>query len=113
MDSRLTVYRVVPTGLTTAYTAGVIAGTADMVFKNDGRTKIHFKKSGAGACTVTVRTPGKQAGLDIADQSITVPASTGDIMGGPFPPNTYCDGNGDTRIALSEVTGLTLMCFTD
>ncbi len=106
-DTRVTPLKVVKTGLTTSYTAGVVVATTDFVFKNDGRTFIHFKKSGAGACTVTLKTPAKIAGLDIEEPTITVAATTGDIMAGPFPPSIFNDGNNDMRFNLSEVTGLT------
>jgi hypothetical protein len=47
--------------------------------------------------------------LDIAEVTISIPATTGDVMLGPFPPSLFNDGNGDMRFNFSEVTGLTFM----
>lgn len=79
---------------------------------NNGRTFLHFKKSGAGACTVTVVTPGKVDGLAITDLTVSVPATTGDVMIGPFPLDDYNDSSGAIQFTLSEVTGLTVACAT-
>jgi hypothetical protein len=108
-DTRYTPLKIVKTGLTTAYTAGIIVGTTDFVMKNDGRTLIHVKKAGAGACSMIVKTPAQIAGLDVAEMTVTIPATTGDVMLGPFPPSIFNDGNGDMRFNFSEVTGLTFM----
>jgi hypothetical protein len=110
-DTRVIPLKVTRQGLTTSYTAGIIVATTDFVMKNDGATKIHFKKSGAGACTVTLKTPAKVGGLDVEEPTVTVPATTGDVMAGPFQCNLYNDAAGDMRFNFSEVTGLTFMPF--
>jgi hypothetical protein len=80
------------------------------VFSNDGRTVLHFMKSGAGACTVTISTPGTVDGLAVADRTVTVAATTGDVVIGPFPPDTYNTPGLSTfaGFTVSEVTGLTV-----
>jgi hypothetical protein len=108
-DTRYAPLKVTRAGLTNSWTAGIIAGTTDFVMKNDGRTIIKCKKSGAGACTVTFKTPAQVRGLDIAEATGTVPATTGDIDFGPFEPSLFNDGNGDMRFNFSEITGLTFM----
>jgi hypothetical protein len=55
------------------------------------------------------KTPAMIAGLDVAEMTVSIPASTGDVMLGPFPPSIFNDGNGDMRFNFSEVTGLTFM----
>jgi hypothetical protein len=106
-DTRYTPLRASEWGLTLTYTAGIIVGTTDFVMKNDGNTRIRVYKTGAGACTVIFKTPQKIRGtLDVAENSQTVPATTGDLIFGPFPPAQYNDGNGDMRFNFSEVTGL-------
>lgn len=83
--------------------------TADVqIIRNNGKVFLHFKKTGAGDCTVTFSTPGTVDGLAIADRTVTVPATTGDIHVGPFPPHIYNDSVRDLRVSLSEVTGLTM-----
>jgi hypothetical protein len=86
-------------------------GTTDYVFKNSGRVVLHCKKSGAGACTVTLKTPAQVQGLDLTDPTVTVPASTGDVMIGPFAPTIFNDGANDMRFNFSEVTGLTYALY--
>ena len=77
-------------------------------FPNDGQTFLHFKKSGAGACTVTIVTPKTIGGMAVADLTVSVPASTGDKMIGPFPPDLFNDSAGLCSFTLSEITGLTV-----
>lgn len=90
-------------------TAGLTT-TDTFTFPNDGKTFLHFKKSGAGACTVTIVTPGVDAdGNAIADKTVNVPATTGDVMVGPFRRDIYNDpATGLVTISLSNVTGLSI-----
>ena len=110
-DTRVSSQKVTRAGLTGVYTAGIIAGTTDFVFKNSGRSMIHVKKSGAGSCTVTFKTPAQIQGLDLTDPTGTVPATTGDLIFGPFPPTLFNDGANDMRFNFSEVTGLTFAIY--
>lgn len=75
---------------------------------NDGKTFLHFKKSGATDCTVTVATQNTVDGLAITDLTVTVPATTGDIMIGPFPREVYNNSDGELTFTLSNITGLTV-----
>src|SRR5258705_12726063 len=74
--------------------AGLVATTNNYTFSNDGNVFMHIKKSGAGSCTVTITTPNTVDGFAIADATVVVPASTGDMMIGPFRPETFNDANG-------------------
>jgi hypothetical protein len=94
-------------GIAPAY-QGSLLTTNVYTFPNDGRTFLHIKKSGAGACTATVVTPGSYRGQAIADLTFNVPASTGDVMAGPFPADLYTDpATGLATVSFSEITGLT------
>ena len=75
---------------------------------NDGKTFLHVKKSGATDCTVTIATPNTIDGLAVADQTVTVVASTGDKMIGPFRPDLFNDANHDINVTFSNITGLTV-----
>jgi hypothetical protein len=88
--------------------AGSLSASNTYIVRNNGRTLLLFEKTGAGNCTVTVQTPAKQGGLDVAERTFNVPATTGDVAAGPFPPSLYNDASGDLRFTLSEVTGLTV-----
>jgi hypothetical protein len=107
METRATPQKMTKLGVIPSYTAGVIVGTTDFVTKNDGRTFLHVKKAGANACDVIIKTPAQIGGLDIAELTVNVIATSGDKMIGPFPPSVFNDGAGDMRFNFSEVTGLT------
>lgn len=99
-------------GAAPAYTAAgatPLLNTGDAyTFNNDGRTLLYFKKTGAGACTVTVVTPNTVRGKAIADTTFVVPATTGDVMAGPFPPDLYNDANSNVSFSVSDATGLSV-----
>lgn len=104
-DRILTPQRPSDAGITVSRTSGLLTADTHIV-RNDGKTLLLFIKTGAGACTVTIQTPAKVGGLDVAERTVTVPATTGDVAIGPFPPSIFNDGAGDLRFTLSEVTGL-------
>ncbi len=95
-------------GVAPSYTGSLVANTNTYTASNDGRVFLHFKKTGAGICTVTVVTPATYKGAAVADQTFTVPASTGDVMYPLQPKSLFTDGNGDVSFTCSEVTGLTV-----
>jgi len=112
-NNRLTPEAVVRTGLAATYLiAGAGQGQLNVAdtyqVNNDGHTILHWKKSGAGACIVTLTTPGTVDSLAITDRLVTVPATTGDIFMGPFPPSIYNNNIHDFEFTIDEVTGLTL-----
>ena len=111
-DTRLTPQKVVKTGTTVTVNSGLaVLATTDYVIKNNGRVIINPIKTGAGACSMIIKTPAQMAGLDIAEVTVTVAATTGNMICGPFPPSIFNDANGDMRINFSEVTGLTVGVF--
>lgn len=95
----------------TLYT-GSLTTTDTYTVAANKRTLLHFRKSGAGACTVTLITPLKVLHLTVADRTVTVPATTGDVMISGFDPGLYCDPlTGLMTFSLSEITGLTVGVF--
>lgn len=109
-DVRVTPQKLLKGGVTPSYTGSLSTGNTYQV-RNSGRTLIHLKKSGAGECIATIATPKTVDGLAVAEQTITVPASTGDKIAGPFSPNLFNNGDGDLEITFSEITGLTIAAF--
>lgn len=113
-DVTLAVQQIARGGLAPAYTAAgaspLLNVTDTFKWNNTGKEFLHVKKSGAGACTLTIKTPGTVDGLAVAERTINVPASTGDVMVGPFPPGIYnAPGtNMAEGFTVSEVTGLTV-----
>lgn len=95
-------------GITPAYQGGLTT-TDTYTFPNDGRVFLHFKKTGAGAATVTVVTPATNRGKAVADTAISVPATTGDVMAGPFPTDLYnSTTTGLVTLSASDIAGLTV-----
>ena len=76
--------------------------------RNNGRTLIHLKKTGAGAANITIQTPKKVAGLAVADPIAVVPATTGDVMIAPVNEDLFNDAVGDVNLTTDEGTGLTI-----
>lgn len=93
---------------TTPTRTGSLSTSNNYFVPNNGMTFLHFMKSGAAACTVTIETPATVDGNAVADPTITVPATTGDVMVGPFAPAIYNQPDGTLKFTLSEVTGLTV-----
>lgn len=107
----LSVEEITRSGINLADT-GSLSATDTYKFLNNGRTFLHFKKSGAGACTVTIVTQSTEDGLAVGDRTVSVPATTGDVMVGPFPREIYNDSSGFCTFSLSEITGLTVAVAT-
>ena len=76
--------------------------------RNNGRTLIHLKKSGAGDANVTIQTPKQVAGLAVADPIAIVPATVGDVMVAPVNKDLFNDAVGDVNLTTDEGTGLTI-----
>lgn len=106
-DVRKTVEQVTLAGINATDT-GSLSTSDTYLVNNDGNVILHFKKSEAVDATITFDTPGTVRGLAIANPTVTVPASTGDIMVGPFPVDTFNDSNGDVRFTASNIAGLTV-----
>lgn len=77
-------------------------------FRNNRRTMLHLKKSGAGAATITFLTPATLSGLTVEDPTYIVAATTGDEMIAIGKLGAiYTDGNGLASFTTTEGTGLT------
>jgi hypothetical protein len=101
-------------GVTPARTASGASPLLNVVdnfqYNNTGREFLHFMKSAATSCNVVIDTPGTVDGLAIANRTVVVPATTGDVMIGPLPPDTY-NAPGTSTLSgftLDNIAGLTL-----
>jgi len=79
--------------------------------RNNGRTVLHFKKTGAGAANITIETPKTLRGYAVADQVVIVPATTGDILMAPTDRDLFNDPSQDVNFTTDEGTGLTVAAF--
>jgi hypothetical protein len=88
-----------------------VAAAASQEFPNDGRTFMHIKNVSGAPITCTVTTAGTYLGLALADPVITVGATTGEQMAGPFPQGIYNASDGNIDITWSATTSVTLAVF--
>lgn len=107
-EVRLSVEQNLKSGLAATYTSSGLLAANTYKFRNDGKVFLHFKKTGAGDCTVTITTPGTSQGLAIADQTVTVVATTGDKFVGPLPPSLFNDASSDVSFTISDTVGLSI-----
>ena len=94
-------------------TPQAMAAADNYIMRNDGRTILHFIKTGAGAATITIVTT-KTVGigpLAVAELTFTVAATTGIEFAGPFDPSIYNDASGDIDISTSEDTAITVQAI--
>jgi hypothetical protein len=106
-DVILTPQTMLEAGITPSYTGSLDTANTYIV-RNNGRTFLHFLKDAAVDCDVTIQTPATMGGHAVAEQTVTVVATTGDKMIGPFPKRIYNDALDDLRFTLSDVDGLTV-----
>lgn len=104
-DVRLTPQDLTTTGATTTRTA-VATGNTYQVLLNSRGTVLNFRKTAAVDATITITTPGTVDGLAIADRTIVVGATTGDVVA-RFFPDDYANGDGDLELTTSDGDGLT------
>lgn len=96
----LAVQAVNPSGVTPSYTSVLTANT--YLVNNNGNVLLHIKNAGASSCTVTIETPHTVGGLAIADKTVVVPATTGDVMIAAFPPGIYNGSNSNMKVTFSS-----------
>lgn len=82
----LTTQTAVQAGITPSYAA---VASSDTAVPGDN-VILHVKNAGGSADTVTIVTPGTVRGLAVADQTVTVAATTGDKMIA-LPADLYAD----------------------
>ena len=93
------------TGLAEALAAAAAAGDQ---FANDGRIFLHVKNVNAASRDVTINSQNNcSQGFD-HDITVTVPATTGDKMIGPFPPGRFDDSGGFVQVTYESEVGVTV-----
>jgi len=98
-------------GVTPTYTGSLSTANTYRV-ANNGRTLLHFKKTQATDCVVTIQTPRTVGGLAVAEHTVTVPASTGDKLIGALDPALFnVAGQNYLEFTLSNIDGLTVGVF--
>jgi hypothetical protein len=98
---------VTDAGKAPAYTTPLVVANT-YVFRNNGRTLLYFRKTGANPCTVSIVSPKTLKGHAVVAQTFVVPANVGDVVAGPFDHDVYDDVNHDVTFSVSEITGLSV-----
>lgn len=99
----------VPHGVATNNSTGVAVDGANgniVVNSSAQKTFVRFTKTDAGACTVSVAITRKVAGQSVTPVTLTVPATTGDVLYPLGDPNdfgsivtfTYTNASAATKI---------------
>ena len=79
------------TGLEATYEAATV--TEGDAFLNDGAVVIHVKNENAAELTLTIQTPAKAGGMEIAEQVCVVTGNEERFVG-PFPPVYFNQSDG-------------------
>jgi len=98
-------------GVTPGYASANSSGNS---FPNDGRSFAHIKNTEA-ALTVTVQIPLTVDGQAVSGRTVTVGATTGEKMIGPFPAAQYnqvATDPGAVYLDYSAVTGVSVGIFS-
>ena len=91
-------------GLVPSYAA---ANASDTFVPTD-RTFLHVLNTNAATRTITITTTVTMRGLSIQDPGPTIAATTGTLMMGPFPADTYADpATGLCTVTPSATAGVT------
>jgi len=105
----LTVNTILYTGLNSE--SVFVAAAASQEFVNDGRTFMIIKNGSGGSITCSVTSAGNTQGRAIADDVITVGATTGEQMVGPWPRSIYNAADGNIDITWSATASVTVAVF--
>lgn len=102
--AEMTVQTVSRSGVTPTYQTLSASDT----FANDGQTVLLIKNGHSVDCTVTAAITRTIDGVTPTGKSITVPATTGEKLFGPFSPQDY---GSTVTITTSHQTSMTAACF--
>lgn len=104
----LDVEDIVRSGLDPTYTAAEADGNN---WKNpDSRTFCHIKNGSGASITATIDATKTVSGLNVTDLTVAVPAG-GERIIGPFPRETFNQGDRTVHIDYSAATSVTVGVF--
>lgn len=103
----LTVQDATRAGVTPTWNTAAAGGDS---FANDGKVIAIVKNSGTEK-TLTIPLVETVDGQTPASKTVTIPATTGEKLIGPFPTIVYNDANGRVNFTYSLETGVTVGVF--
>ena len=109
VDVLLTREQILVAGIAPTNTS-IDATDVYFVDNQPGQVFLHFKNTSAEAI-VTFDTTQTIGGLDIEDPTVTIPATTGDVMVGPFPSTYEVKGgvnDGQIKFTQDQASGVTV-----
>lgn len=95
-----------------AYDVGQVGGSNGYKFTNDGRTFLHFKNTNASVRVITFISRRANTDGFIQNVVVDIPATTGDIMIGPFPKGRFDDSAGQVTFWSDDDENLTFRAFS-
>ena len=104
----LTVQQIARAGITPSFTSANADGHTIL---NDGKTFLEVRNGSGADITVTIDTPQTVDGLAVAQRTVTVGATTGDKMIGPFTTDYNQTGTEYILVTFSAVTTVTCAAF--
>jgi hypothetical protein len=105
--TNLAVQQIVVAGLLPTYSTANADGHSVV---NNGNVFLHVKNASGSSVNVTVETPAKVGGLDVAEDVVTVGASS-EKMIGPFDPSVFNQSGGLLYVDFSAVASVTCAAF--
>ncbi len=80
---------------------------------NGGKMMLYFKNTGGSPSTVTIDLDRVVDGALLTDQTVNVPATTGEVPVGPFPASWDDLGTnpGHIKFTQDQATGVTVACL--
>ncbi len=88
-------------------TLAAVDGTNGNKFYANAKTILRVKNGSGGDITVTVNTNRSVEGLAVADDTFTVPATTGDVMYTGFTDIFHQNATGEVHVEFSSGTSVT------
>ena len=104
-----TVQQIAIAGIAPSFSAGDQPNGHE--FANDGNVYLEVKNTGGAPITVTIQAPAKFGGVSLTNPTVSVPATTGDRLIGPFPTRIFNQAAGTVYVDLSSSTGVMLAVF--
>lgn len=95
--------------------SGAAASAGGDSFVNTGKEVLVVKNTGGSDCILTFTTPITVDGQAVAERTVTVPATTGYKVIGPFRPGVYNDTGivgGSVAVAYDQVTSVTVQLLS-
>ena len=104
----ITLQNISLSGITPSFAAAASDGDG---FLNTGDTYLQIKNGSGADITAAMQTPAKIDGIDIAEITVVIPATTGNKIIGPFETHIFNQSDGKVYVDYTAVTTVTVAAF--